>query len=388
MASNSNPSLPPAEYEDDEGLSLLDLALPLAQHWKLLLIGPLLAGLVALGVTYLMTPIYTSRTVFLPPQQQQSAAATAVAQLGALSGLVGGATGLKSPADQYVALLQSTSVADRLVDEFKLMSVYDTNFRFEARKALAGNSRITLGKKDGLIAVEVDDTDPQRAAAMANRHVDELRRITSQLALTEAQQRRVFFEEQLKKTRDDLTVAQTALQASGFNPGALKAEPRAAAEGYARLRAEVTSAEVRLQTLRRNLAETTSEVQQAQATLGALRGQLARTESPVDPTGGPDYVGKFREFKYQETLFDLFSRQYELARLDESREGALIQVVDVAQPAEHKRWPKRALTAAATTVFTLLLLGALVLARHFWRQSVRRPDQAAKLAQLRAALDG
>lgn len=370
MASNS-PPLPPAEVEDDEGLSLLDLALPLVQHWKLLLIGPLLAGLVALGITYLMKPIYTSRTVFLPPQQQQSAAATAVAQLGALSGLVGGAAGLKSPADQYVALLQSTTVADRLIDEFKLMQVYDTKYRFEARKELADNSRITLGKKDGLITVEVEDTDPQRAAAIANRHVDELRRLTTQLALTEAQQRRVFFEEQLKKTRDDLTKAQTALEASGFSAGALRAEPKAAAEGYARLRAEATAAEVRLQTLRRGLSESTPEVQQALATLAALRSQLARTEAPSDLNGGPDYVGRFREFKYQETLFDLFARQYELARLDESREGALIQVVDVAQPAEWKSKPKRGLIATAATLLAALLLIATVVTRHLWQPSSR-----------------
>jgi uncharacterized protein involved in exopolysaccharide biosynthesis len=387
MVSNSSPPVPPAEYEDDEGLSLLDLALPLAQHWKLLLIGPLLAGLVALGLTYLMKPIYTSRTVFLPPQQQQSAAAAAVAQLGALSGLIGGAASLKSPADQYVTLLQSTSIADRLIDEFKLVQVYDTKYRFEARKELADNSRIALGKKDGLITVEVEDTDPQRAAAIANRHVDELRRLTSQLALTEAQQRRVFFEEQLKKTRDDLTKAQTALEASGFSAGALRAEPKAAAEGYARLRAEATAAEVRLQTLRRGLSESTPEVQQALATLAALRSQLARTEAPIDLNGGPDYVGKFREFKYQETLFELFARQYELARLDESREGALIQVVDVAQPAERKSKPKRALIAVGASLAALLLLGSFVAARHFSRLSAQRPEQAAKLAQFRAALE-
>jgi uncharacterized protein involved in exopolysaccharide biosynthesis len=383
----TQPGPAPAEFEDDEGVGLLDLALPLIQHWKVLLIGPLLAGLFALAITYLISPTYTSRTVFLPPQQQQSAAASAVAQLGALSGLVGGAAGIKSPADQYLALLQSASVADRLIDEFKLMSVYGAKFRFEARKALAGSSRISIGKKDGLIAIEVDDTDPQRAAAIANRYVDELRRLTSHLALTEAQQRRVFFEEQLKKTRDDLTKAQTALEASGFSAGALRAEPKAAAEGYARLRAESTAAEVRLQTLRRGLAETTPEVQQALATLSALRSQLAQTEAPMDLNGGPDYVGKFREFKYQETLFDLFSRQYELARLDESREGALIQVVDVAQPAEHKSWPRRALTAVATTIAALLLLAAFIIARHFWRESAQRPEQATKLAQLRAALD-
>ena len=379
---------PSANLDDeDAGIDLLDLALPLLRHWKLLVLAPLLAGAVALGITYLIKPTFTSRTVFLPPQQQQSAAASAIASLGALSGLAGAAAGIKSPADQYVALLQSTTVADRLIDEFKLMQVYELKYRFETRKELAENARVSLGKKDGLITVEVDDTDPQRAADIANRHVDELRRLTSQLALTESQQRRVFFEVQLKKTRDDLTQAQQQLQASGFNPGALKAEPKAAAEGYARLKAEVTAAEVRLQTLRRNLSDATPEVQQAQTMLGALRAQLGKTEATTDLTGGPDYISKFREFKYQETLFELFSRQYELARLDESREGALIQVVDVAKPAERKSKPKRAITAVATTLVALLLLAAFVVMRHFWRQSLTRPEKAAKLAHLRAALE-
>ena len=375
------------EDDDDEGIDLLDLVLPLLQHWKLLLLFPLLAGMAALGITYLIAPTYTSRTVFLPPQQQQSATVSAIASLGALSGLAGAAAGIKSPADQYVALLQSTTIADRLIDEFKLMQAYEADYRFEARKALTENARVSLGKKDGLITVEVDDTDPQRAADIANRHVDELRRLTAQLALTESQQRRVFFESQLKKTRDDLTAAQQKLQASGFNPGALKAEPRAAAEGYARLKAEVTAAEVRLQTLRRNLADTTPEVAQAQTILGALRGELSKAEASTDLSGGPDYVSKFREFKYQETLFELFSRQYELARLDESREGAMIQVVDVAKPAERKSKPKRAITAVVTTLATLLLLAIFVITRHFWRLSLARPERAAKLAQLRGALE-
>ena len=140
--------------DDDEGIDLLDLALPLAEHWKLLVLGPVVAGLLALGIAFLIPKTYTSRTVFLPPQQQQSAAASAIAQLGALSGLVGSAAGLKSPADQYVALLQSTTVADRLIDEFKLMQVYDKEFRFKAREELAKNVRVSLGKKDGLISID------------------------------------------------------------------------------------------------------------------------------------------------------------------------------------------------------------------------------------------
>ncbi|UCH18056.1 MAG: lipopolysaccharide biosynthesis protein [Burkholderiales bacterium] len=370
---------------EDEGLSLLDLAVPLAEHLKLLIIGPILAGLVALGITYLIAPTFTARTSFLPPQQQQSAAASALSSLGALAGLAGAATGIKSPAEQYVALMESATASDRIIDEFKLMQVYDEEYRIDVRKKLAKNVRMAVGRKDGLISVEVDDESPQRAAAMANRYVDELRRLTSQIAITEAQQRRIFFEQELVQTRDKLTAAQQALQASGFNPGAIKAEPKAAAEGYAKLRAEATAAEVRLQALRRAFSDNTPEVQQQLAALSALRGQLAKVEAATDSSGDADYVSRYREFKYQETLFELYARQYELARADESREGALIQVVDVAKPPEKKSWPKRALTAAVTWAGALLLLGIGVLVRHSWRESSREPQNEEKIARLRAA---
>lgn len=348
--------------------ALIDVLL---SHVKLLVGVPILAGLCALGVTFLIAPTFTASTTFLPPQQQQSAAASTLASLGALSGLAGAAAGIKSPGEQYVSILQSTTVADRVVDAFKLMDVYQASFRVEARKELAQNVRIVLGKRDGLITVEVDDQSPQRAADMANRYVDELRRMASELALTEAQQRRVFFDAQLKQTRDKLAAAQKALQGTGFNQGALRAEPKTAAEGYARLKAEATAAEVRLQTLRRGLVDATPEVQQQQALLDALREQLAALEASSNVTGGSDYIGKYREFKYQETLFDLFARQYELARVDESREGPLIQVVDVAQPPEKKSRPRRGVTALVTTASTAVLLALLLLARQ--ARSSRRP---------------
>lgn len=374
-----------AGYDEDDAISLLDLALPLVEHWKLLILGSLAIGLLALGAAFLATPIYTARTTFLPPQQQQSGLASALASLGGLAGLAGSAGGIKSPADQFVALMQSVSAEDRLVDQFDLMQVYEAKYRFEARKALEQNTRIAIGKKDGLISVEVDDKSPQRAAEMANAYVEELRRMTSVLAVSEAQQRRMFFEKELKEARDQLTQAQQALQASGFSIGALRAEPKAAAESYARLKAEITAAEVKVQVLRRTLADSAPELQQQLTQLGALRAQLSRLEQASDENVGPDYVSKYREFKYRETLFDLFARQYELARVDESREGALIQVVDVAMPPEYKSKPKRALIAVAATMLSLLLLGMFILVRHFWRQSAADPEGAERVARLRAA---
>jgi uncharacterized protein involved in exopolysaccharide biosynthesis len=372
--------------DPDDAVSLLDLAIPLVQHWKLWILGSLAVGLAALGVAFLLTPVYTARTTFLPPQQQQSGMASALASLGGLAGLAGAAAAIKSPADQYVALMQSVSATDRLIEQFDLMQVYESKYRFEARRALEQNTRIAIGKKDGLISVEVDDVKPQRAAEMANAYVEELRRLTSVLAVSEAQQRRVFFEKELKDARDQLAAAQRALQASGFNVGALRAEPKAAAESYARLKAEITAAEVRTQVLRGSLADSSPEVQRQLAQLGALRAQLARLEQASDANVGPDYLTKYREFKYRETLFELFARQYELARVDESREGALIQVVDLAVPPEYKSKPKRLFIAVAATLLSLLLLGMFILVRHFWRENAADPEGAEKVARLRAAL--
>ena len=366
-----------ANIEDDEGMDLFELLALFRRHLKWLVAAPLLAGLLAFGITTLMAPTFTAATTFLPPQQQQSAAASALASLGPLAALAGVTGAVRAPADQYVALMQSITVTDRVIDKFNLMQEYEAKLRMHARKALANSVRITVGKKDGLITVEVDDKSPQRAADVANQYVDELRYMISTIAVSEAQQRRMFFEHQLQKTKEKLTGAQQALQASGFGQGAIQAEPRAAAEAYARLRAEVTAADVRLQSMRGSLADDAPEVRQQQATLAALRGQLARVEQTSDVNRGPDYVSKYREFKYQETLFDLFARQYELARVDESREGALIQVVDKATAPEWKSKPKRAPIAIVVALATALLLIMAVLVRHSWQRLPRRPPPRA-----------
>ncbi len=364
-----------------------DLLLVLAARWRSLLLVPVLGGLVGLGASFLMKPTYISAASFLPPQQQ-GGAASALAGLGALSSLAGAAGGgLKSPIDQYVALMQSTQVSDRLIDQFKLIDAYDLKWRDEARRALERHAIITAGKKDGLIRIEVEDTDAKRAADIANQYVAELRRLTSTLAVTEAQQRRVFFDRKLQDTRASLERAQAALQDTGVGPGSIKAEPKAAAEAYARLKAELTAAEVRLQTMRSVLADGSAEMQQQGARVHSLRDQLAQLEgSSQEAAAGPhdaDYVTRYREFKYQETLFDLYARQFELARADESREGALIQVVDTAQPAERKAKPRRRLVALVFGLVAEALFALAVVARH---RVGHHPATRARWLALREAM--
>lgn len=368
-------------------VDLLDLLTVLASRWRLLTLVPLLAGVVAVGLSFLVKPTFTARTVFLPPQQQ-SAASSLLASLGPLAGLAGAGAATKSTGDQYVALMSSVNVEDRIVDRFKLMEVYEAEYRFVARKQLENSTRIALGKKDGLISVEVDAADPAMAAGIANQYVQELRRLTSELALTEAQQRRAFFETELQQAKTRLVAAQQSLQASGFNAGAIKAEPKAAAEAYARIKAEVTSAEVRLQTMRRMLSDSSAEVQRQLATVSALRSELGKLEHASGSANDADYLGRYREFKYEETLFELFSKQYEMARLDESREGAVIQVVDVATPPEYKSKPKRAFIGVGAAVGVGLLLALWLLGRHLWILAKVDPARAGRMQRLTAAWRG
>lgn len=346
----------------------MDLLEFLTPRWKLLSGVAVAGALLTYGATFLVKPVFTARASFISPQQQQNSAMAALASLGSLGSIAGAATGIKSPADQYVALMQSQTISDRIIRRFKLMEIYDERFQIDARRELDKNVRITAGKKDNLIVVEVDDVSPTRAAEMANVYIEELRELSNSLALTEAKQRRIFFEQQLSTTRTALNKAQAELQDTGFRAANLRSEPKAAAESYARTKAELTANEVKLGALRRSRTDASPEVQQLTAAIDSLRRELARIESPDENGQGQNYTTAYREYKYQESLFEIYARQYELSRMDEARDGTFIQVVDAATPPEKKSRPKR-LQLAIAGFFAGLIAAAATLTVAALRRS-------------------
>ena len=369
-----------AQLFDDE-FGLLDLVQTIVENLRLLVLGPLAVAVLAWGVSYLMPPIYTAKTQFLPPQQQQSAAANMLANLGSLGGLAGTVGVIKNPADQFLAYLKSVTVQDKLIERFNLLDRYRVKTKTEARLLLSSNVRAAAGK-DGLITIEVDDQDPKFAAELANAYVEELEKLLAKLATTEAQQRRMFFEKQWTQAKDKLVQSEIALRATGVSGNVLKSNPTAALAVVASLQAAVTAQEVKLGTLRGYLAETAPEFKQALHELANLRAQLAKQEKDGPTTNGKtsaegDYVSKYRDFKYNETLFELFAKQFELAKVDESREGAVIQILDVAQTPERYSKPKRELIALISSLaaeFALLLFLTLRLTLI----SLGRNSEAAK----------
>jgi len=377
-----------AQVANDE-IGFLDLLQTMVDNLRLLVLGPLVVGVMAWAICFLLPPTYTAKTQFLPPQQQQSAAASMLASLGSLGGLAGTVGAIKNPSDQFLAYAKSVTLQDALLERFKLLERYEVKTKTEARLALSNNTRVAYGK-DGLISIEVDDTDPKIAAELANAHVEELEKLLAKLATTEAQQRRLFFEKQLSQAKDKLVQSEIALKATGVSAYVLKSNPASAVAVVAGLQAAVTAQEVKLGTMRGYLAETAPDFKQALNELVNLRSQLAKQErdGPISSgktsTGG-DYFSKYREFKYHETLFELFSKQFELAKVDEAREGATIQILDAAHPPERKSKPKRELIALICFLVAEFALLLFVIGKLAIMHLGRNAGSAQKLAFIKVS---
>lgn len=368
-------------------LQLLELVLLIAENARLLVMGTVLGGLVGFAISSIQTPLFTASTRILPPQQQ-SVSSMISAQLGSLSNLAG-ITGIsiKNPADTYVALIRSRSVADRLVERFDLVSAYGVESRTDARKRLDRRTQVTAGK-DGLVTIEVDDEDPKRSAAMANSYVEELKHLTRHLAITEAKQRRLFFEEQIRQAGSNLATAQSALATSKGSESLINVEPQVLVSGIAQLKAQIGAREVALAAMRSYLTEDSPQYRRAKIELDQLRAQLSQMDRLKAPSQGEQmtYVSRYRDFKYHEAIFELLTKQYEIARLDEAREGADVQVVDAGIPPERKSKPRRIIVAILSSVGVGLVLFLFILLKFAIRQARTSSAGAQTLMRLEKAI--
>lgn len=204
--------LPPASAPAENEINLLDLLIVVAKHKKMILSATFAGALLSVVIALLLPPIFTGTAKILPPQSNQSSSVNAImlGQLGGLAGAAGSALGLKDPNALYVAMLKSRNIMEKLALKYDLKAVYEAKDMTDTLKAFEKESTITSGK-DGVIMVEVDDKDPQRAAGLANAYIDELNKLMQTFALTEASSRRQFFEKQMKPARDNLTDAEVML---------------------------------------------------------------------------------------------------------------------------------------------------------------------------------
>jgi tyrosine-protein kinase Etk/Wzc len=354
-----------SEGRVENDIMLIDFAVTLAKQKKTIIAASVIAGLVAAAVTFFLPDIYTADTQIFPPQQQSSVSSM-LNQLGTLGGLVGGSSGMgiKNPNDTYVAMLNSRRLRDSLIKRFKLGVVYKTKTPAATRQALLKATTIKA-RKDGFIVVQVDDENPQRAAALANGYIEELQQLTQVFAVTEASQRRLFYEKQLLRAKQNLSDTEIALKQLQEKTGLIQLEGQAAAaiSALASLKGQIAMAEVKLGAMRTFATSENPEYIQLNERVIAMHAQLSKIEAgsiatSKVPEAGLEYLRKFRDVKYAQAVFEMLAKQFELAKIDEAKESSVIQVLDRAEAPEHNAKPKRkmiVLLAAITAGFLAIL---------------------------------
>jgi tyrosine-protein kinase Etk/Wzc len=405
------------QRSDDDEISLMDIVMVIAKYNRFIMAFTAVSIVLALIYVMLQPFSYTAKTVILPPQpKSESSVSALLGSLGGIGGVPGGsALGLKNPSDMFLGMLKSRTLADQLIIKLGLQHLYKAKNLTEARRALAGSTKINAGK-DGFISVEFTSSDPRLAALIANTYVSELDKLNSTVALSEAARRRLFYEKQIKLASVSLSQAETDMKQTqrktgwyefggldgSLSPGGGSGSARVNATVLVKaedLRTQITLKDIELASMRRYMTEQNPTYMQALATLAALKANLTKlegrpAESGVDikvtvnklPDIGFAYIHQLRQLKYQQTLFELYTKQFELAKMDEAKESPLVQVVDKALPPEERSAPKRAQMMIIATLLALLISIILAFIMNALDTAKQKPESAERLNLLRRYL--
>ena len=385
--------------------NLLDLMIALGQERWTLIVVTFLAALMGVVVSLNTPPTYVSRASIMP-SQQSGGAGGGLANLGSLSGLAGLgsisslASGIKTSDEMYIALMRSQSVQSALIEQFKLKERYGARNTEEARQALNSTVAIVSDKKSGILFIDAQDKDPEFAAQLANAQVKELNVILSRLAVTEAQQRRVYYEQQIVKTQIKIPQLQLefkeAQKSAGLEVASLLSEAGT-------LPGQIAAKELQLQVLSRFATSQNPDLKRLAVEISALRAQMARyefnkTQSKINErsdleqlkeSNKTNFVQKatqaYNTLKIQEALLDGYVKQLEIAKVDEAKEGPTVQVVDVAMAPEMRSKPERKKMVIAHAVTGLILAFVLAVFRALLRYIQSTPEGLQRWSQLKRA---
>jgi uncharacterized protein involved in exopolysaccharide biosynthesis len=377
----------------DDEIHLLDYLIVLAKRKRLIIGFTLCAALITAVVSLIMSPVYKAETTLLPPQESEQGMRAQL--MNKFEDLPGFDRGGISGKFLFIDIIKSRTVFDGIIERFDLMNLYEAEYKEDVRRILANNVTVKSDKQSSLITVAVLNRDPKLAADMANAFVDELKKLVHNLAITKASQRRLFFEEQLKESKEALLESEESMQEFQEETGVMKVEEQAKAviESIANMRAQIAAKEVELKVMKTYTTANNPDLQRVEETLKGLKIELAKLEEkegvnpdPLMPTGrmpvvGADYVRKLRDLKFNETLFELMAKQYEMARIEEAKDAAIVQVIDKAVVPEKKFKPAR---RQMVTIATLTALFFSIFLAFFMEYAGRASAGTENLERLDA----
>ncbi len=361
------------------------------------------ALIVSLGIAFVIPKRYKAITSIMPPDQQGSGAMLLAALvgrsggLGSLGSLAGGLFSGHPTAALYENLLESGTVSSHLIDRFHLQQVYHTRYRFSTARHLARLTTITDDKKSGVITIAVQDTDPVRARDLAQGYLDELNNLLTRTSTSSARQERIFIESRLQSVGTDLEQAQLALgEFSSKNSTIdIREQTRGLVDAGARVQGELLVEQAGLQSLRQIYGDGNLRVRETEARIASLQRDLEKmtgSSAPLAPgDAGIDhaasdakdngelypplrqlprlavpYADLYRRVRVQETVFELLTQQYEMARIEEAKNVPAVTVIDPPGVPERKSFPPRLLLTLLLTALSFAAAATLILMREGW----------------------
>jgi uncharacterized protein involved in exopolysaccharide biosynthesis len=358
-------------------------------------------GLVASTlVAFLIPKYYISTTQLMPPDTQSTSAMAMMAGFaakggGGLGSVAGDLLGLKSTGALFIGVLRSQTSQDHLVQQFDLRKVYGNRLVMDARTKLNENTSISEDRKSGIITISVTDRDPRRAAALANAYVDELNSLVVDLSTSSAHRQRVFLEERLKVVKQDLDDAsnQLAQFSSKNNTLDIQQEGKAMLDVAANLAGQMVAAQSQLEGLRQIYTDNNPRVRSLNAHVAELRRELGKLSGVNSKPGGSadslpsssgampypsirnlpllgvKYADYYRRAKIQETVYELLTEQYELAKVEEAKETPSVKILDPAAVPEKKSFPPRLVIMFLGTFLVFALSVVWVLGAARWEEA-------------------
>lgn len=385
-------------------------ALFLWGHRRLLFRVTAISLLLSVTLSFFVIPKrYTSITSIMPPDSGSASsmlmsALAGKGGLGVLGGLAASLLHDHNSAALYISLLESGTVADRLINRFDLRKVYHKRYYVDAAKHLAHETNITDDKKSGVITVKVEDTDPVRARDLAQAYLDELNKLVNLTSTSSARQERIFVEQRLRSVQDDLEIAQIALSdfSSRNTTVDITAQTRAMVDVGARLEGEIVAERSGLESMRQAYSDDNIRVREAEARIGVLQrelNKLAGSSTPVAPASASSaqpagelypplrqlprlavrYADLYRRVKVQEAVFELLTQQYEMSRIEEAKDIPVVRVIDPPGIPEKKSFPHRVILSAVLTLLAFCATSAFLLLREGWA-NVDHSDPRKRLA--------
>lgn len=380
----------------ESGINYLDYVIVILKHKEFIVKATLAAMFVALVVSLLIPPLYMAEAKILPPQTSSSSMATYFSQMG---GMGMSALGVKTPNDLYINLLRSRPVVDYVISASKLTSGSELP-RESLRNVLRGNLSVRDDKKSGIVTVGYTHRSPKAAADTANLFVEGLRNLNNELAVTEASQRRLFFEKQLARVRETLVQSEEELKRFQQRTGTLKIDEqaKAAIEETSLLRAKISAKEVQMRAMQSYVTPQNPEYQNLKDEVSALKEELDRLgykggddESVLSARKisiyGTEYLRKMREFKYNESLYEILMKQYGAAKLDESKDASIVQIIESAIPPEQRLSPQRRKIITKTGLLAFFASILFVFLRIYYKTLVSSPEGSSKVERIRELLD-